>query len=56
MFNHPNEIRPPESKHPGADNIRRDECRCTTSLAQGDDRCHKCGKLLRELPKKAGAK
>ena len=33
-----------------------DYCQCTTSLAQGDDRCHKCGKLLRELPKKAGAK
>jgi hypothetical protein len=53
MFNHPNEIRPPKSKHPGADNIY---CQCTTSLAQGDDRCHKCGKLLRELPKKGQSK
>jgi hypothetical protein len=33
-----------------------DYCQCTTSLAQGDDRCHKCGKLLRELPKKGQSK
>ena len=33
-----------------------DYCQCTTSLAQGDDRCHKCGKLLRPLPKKGQSK
>ena len=33
-----------------------DYCQCTTSLAQGDDRCHNCGKLLRELPKKGQSK